>query len=272
MSERGEVPTIRTNVGCAGLGENFLRGRSIARELFGRDSYWSLLSLSIDGPRLDMDASRLLDDLAVAICSPDPRIWPLKVTWIVGSYGSPLYASAAALLFFESAMVGPWACVAACEAIRAIRAIVEGNPEWQEALVSELRARLDAGSRVAGFGVAMRDDDERVPLLLRAAELHDRSAGPHLAALLRALPLIEARTSLHPNIGAALAACLLDMGYDDRQVGLMASEMVRAQLIGNALEASVLEPHSLREIPEALLRYLGPAERPSPRRGGSDNP
>ena len=99
---------IRTRVAHAEWGDNRFYGHSVARDLAGKETWLGLVILGILGRRLSEAERAVVDDLGVALTVADPRIWPLKVSRLVSSYGSTLTALAAGALSLEEARIGHW--------------------------------------------------------------------------------------------------------------------------------------------------------------------
>ena len=106
MRESRELSPLTTRVGRADWGDNRYRGYGVLAELAGHDGFWSMISLAVGGPRLDDGQSRLLDDLATCTFAGDPRIWPLKIVRVVGSFGQLYPALCAGMLPMQHAQVG----------------------------------------------------------------------------------------------------------------------------------------------------------------------
>jgi hypothetical protein len=107
-------------------------GHRAFTELTGQESWTSLLALSVFGRKLSPELCAVLDDAAGALTLADPRIWPLKLTRVVGAYGAFIPALSAGVLMENGARIGPWACVEASKTLLILHAELAGeqdNPE-----------------------------------------------------------------------------------------------------------------------------------------------
>lgn len=262
---------ILTDVGCAALGDNLVRGRSVRDELFGRASRWSLLSSFLGGPALDAADAAFLEDVLVATVAPDPRIWPLKIGWIVGAYGDWWAAGAAVQGMLAECRMGPWACAAACPTAQVFARLEAESADGLGArALAWARAEWAAGGVVWGFGVAGgagRAEDERLALIDRAARRHGRDERPHYRASIAAARAIAEATGRYPNMALGVAAIGLDLGLDRAQIEAVMYQVLEPQIVGNAFEAARLRPGSLREVPSGRVGYVGRSHRTSARRG-----
>ena len=86
-----------------GWDEHRYFGRAVFEDITGKESLTYLMALSILGRELPRDCYPVLDDAACALTLADPRIWPLKLTRLVASYGSTVPAIAAGVLIEERA-------------------------------------------------------------------------------------------------------------------------------------------------------------------------
>lgn len=260
---------IRTDVGAAGFGDNFVRGRSVRDALFGRASRWSLLMRFVDGPELDPSDAAFLEDVLVATVAPDPRIWPIKVAWLVGAYGEWSAGNVAAQTTLAGTqMLGSRSCAAAFPTVSAFVAMHRDGGDFAGRVVAWVRARWDAGESVWGFGVAGgggRPRDERVALVDRAALRHGRAHRPHYRASMDAAAAISAATGRHPNLALPSAAIGLDLGLDETRLDLLMLQLLEPQLLGNAYESARIRAPSLQELSGEHITYQGLAPRRSPR-------
>ena len=254
MSEQN---LIETSVGWALHGDNLYRGWSVSNDLFGKTTLWSALSLGVGHRRLSEEESHFLDDLAIAIVAADPRVWPLKITWLVGSYGSSFAAMAAAHQFLASASMGPAVCREVGELWRDLAAILEVG-EFEERAARFFDDRRAAGRLPPGFGsVPGRARDERLDLIDRAVHRHSRQDLPFYAMARRIEPVLESRLGATLNLTAMLAACLLDIGFSVEQLSSVAAFSMCHTLWASAQESASLRPRRLQRIDDDDIDYLG---------------
>jgi hypothetical protein len=262
------VTAIVMNVGWAVPGDNLFRGFSVKDELAGRDGYWSLLSLAVGGPRLGPADAAFLDEVCGCMVAADPRIWPLKVAWIAGSYGSPIAAMCASQAYLEAAQVGGWTCGAAAEVWQSV-AFVADAPDPEGAFRGWFAAARARG-KVAGYGVPGRDEDERVLSVVRAVARHRRAEGRFYRLFEVASRALGAGSRVRPNLASVFGAVGLDLGLDPRQTGLVAHAALCIPLWANGVEAAGQAPAVLRALPVDAARYEGKPERSSPRAAGGE--
>lgn len=259
---------IRTNVGWALHGDNLFRGRSVAGDLDGKTTSWSALCLGLGHRTLTAEETTFLDDLAVAITAADPRIWPLKVAWLVGCYGSSFAAMAAAHQFLADAGMGPAVASSVGKLWRDLDAELAVAPNLRDGLVSFIARRKAAGDLPPGFGlVPGRPRDERIALIDGVVRRHDRTTYRFYALMRRAAPILEQSCGMQVNLMGALSACLLDLGLTVEQLGPTACVAMSPTLWANAFESARLKPRQLQCLPLATVHYVGPTERPAPSRG-----
>lgn len=260
---------IRTDVGCAGYGDNFVRGVSVGERLAGRETRWGLLSRFLDGPELSREDAAFLDDVLVATVAPDPRIWPLKIGWIIGSYGDWWAAGAAVQGMLAECRMGPWACAAACPTAQRFASLrAEGRGDFRERAVAWAESRWAADETVWGFGVAGgagRRRDERLAAIDDAVVRHGRADRPHYRASMEAASAIVERVGRFPNMALGVAAIGLDLGMERGRIEALMYQVLEPQILGNAYESSRLEAASLRALEPSDVDYQGAAPRRSPR-------
>lgn len=259
---------IRTSIGYAAFDDNVMRGRSVRDEVFGRHTFLGAFSLALGGPALDEAQSRALDDLGVACIAIDPRIWPLKVAWLGACFGSPWAGAATLTSSLAGAMVGPAPGLDAARTCVSLHDAARDAAEPAEAMWHWLRARKEAGERIAGFGVpgraGGRSSDERIELI-RAAMARHGVAGEHLALVDALVEVLPGRTGMRPNGALYLAAALLDLGFAPEHDPMICVQLFNLMIWANAYEASRLAPASLQRLASELVTYVGPSDRRSPR-------
>jgi hypothetical protein len=257
------IPTLCTRVGHASRGENQFFGYAVGRDLAGRETQTGLIALAVGGRRLSPEERSVLDDIAVVMTVADPRIWPLKLTRVVSSYGGTLPAIAAANLCIEGALIGHWTSGSAAELLVSLRSAVGGNCDDVEAVRREALLALASGQRWMGFGVPFRAEDERVAALRRCLEAHDRVQLPFFRLLDTLSRVLLELRGLRPNIGVAVGAACLDLGFRPREVSLLSVALGQTDYLANAVEGAGQKPEVLRNLPSQMVHYVGPSPRES---------
>jgi hypothetical protein len=262
--------TIVTRVGHAGFGDNQFGGFGMLGELAGNDGYWSLMSLAVGGKRLSWDESRVLDDVCVCGIAADPRIWPLKIVRLVGSFGTIVPAFCAGYFPVQDAIIGPWNAGAAAEFFENIsRALVS---ETDASVARVVESILETGGRIRGFGVPFRKQDERVGMLTECLDRYGRTSGRYWSLMLDTERALLERKGIRVNIAGATAAACLDLGYTPLQIRSLTFAMSACALLANAVEEAEQRNRSLRRLPKARVEYIGAPPRSSPRRACPTKP
>jgi hypothetical protein len=257
---------LRTRVGHAEWGDNRFRGYSVAEDLAGQESFIGLLALGISGRRLNQEECGMLDDLGVVMTVADPRIWPLKLTRIVSSYGGCLAALAAGQLALEEAFVGHYTTGQAAQMLVRARQALGQRALELDCVVKHCEQLLAAGSRLIGVGVPFRPVDERVTMLTERVRARGRDLLPYwqfLQVFSRALELVK---NLKPNIGLGAAAVCLDLGLSAAQSAILVSFLGQSDFLANAVEGAAQRAAPLQQLGSEHIRYVGPPERVSPRK------
>ncbi len=254
-STRHERPVVTTSVGRALFGDNHFRGKSVADELVGRPMA-AVYALAIGGPELTDEQARVLDALVAASMASDPRIWPLKIAPLVGSYGSVFAGYSATVGTFEDNMVSPKQSTYATRTLLEIRSREDAG-EALEDVITSWRGHM------AGFGVPARPVDERVETFARWYEEHVPANERPTWTLVRR---IQATSPRHkPNITAATAAVCIDLGFDPHHAALLTAAYANLCALATASEASQACESSLKSVPDAFIDYVGPPPSTSPR-------
>jgi hypothetical protein len=144
--------------------------------------------------------------------------------------------------------------------------------EAPELTVAALREPLDRrfreGVRLIGFGVPFRPEDERVRMLRECLVRRGRTGLPYWRTLEAASGAARVLRNLEPNIGLAVAAACLDLGFTPRQISLVCVALGQTDYVANAVEGGEQRPAVLRRLPDAAIEYVGKANRTSPREAG----
>ncbi|MBX3271964.1 MAG: hypothetical protein KF729_16975 [Sandaracinaceae bacterium] len=142
---------IVTDVGCAGYGANFVRGERVADLQRKGCSRWSLVSRYSGGSAIEPDDAAFLEEVLLATSAPDPRIWPLKVAWLIGSFGDWWAAGAAVQAMLGECRLGPWAGGATCATVEAFVRLRQEDPaSFRARAVDWIESRWSNGEIVWG--------------------------------------------------------------------------------------------------------------------------
>lgn len=255
---------LPTQVAHADYEEHMFCGRKLFADLQGRTTFVALIARALGMRRtLSADELGVLDDLAVITTVADPRIWPLKLIRVISSYGSIYPAWAAAHLCLERAMIGPDACGRAATVFVSLRAPLEHASD--AAIDEELERRFPSMLPPVGFGVPFRTGDERVIAVRAALKARGRTDLPYWKFFERLSARFLVRRNFVPNIGAAFSAAALDLGFDAAAISPLATALVEAAFVPNAVEGRAQSPEVLRTLPPSQVEYRGKEPRSSPR-------
>jgi hypothetical protein len=125
--------------------------------------------------------------------------------------------------------------------------------------------RLTAGERLTGFGVPFRPHDERLLLVQKRIVEHGRQNLPYWRVMEAVIGAARQLRGLEPNVGIALGAACLDLGFTPPQISILCVAICQTEFLSNAVEGSVQQAAVLRLLPEDRIEYVGTAERKSPR-------
>jgi len=245
--------------------EAHYHGHRVFKELAGKESWTGMMGLSLFGRKIPPDICGVLDDAVGALTLADPRIWPLKLTRVVGSYGGLLPALFAGQLAEDGARIGPWACVEAAKALLLLHAEIDGQQDDAEH-VSQVVAEYRRKHRfVWGFGTPYRGRDERVVAFRRSMEQRQRSELPYYRTMNAVARAMKEATGAEPNIGGVMASALLDMDLEPLEVGATVVAVIQHMFFSQALESTRAPNLTLRELPSEYVTYRGHEPRTSPR-------
>jgi citrate synthase len=254
-----EFDSIKTKVGKALFVDHIFCGYSVARELLETETFWSTLSMAVGGRRLSASESQLFDKISTVVLGADPRIWPLKISRLVSSFGSTYAGVSGVYMALEGSNYGPFVMAAAS---RMIKECVDSS-DYKKVL----RQLFDNKLKIPGFGVPIREMDERV-LAIRGYVKKTDLAGKYLNTLEDMEDFLLETKGLRVNIGGYLSALLLDFGYQPEQIGILGPVSVFVSLVANSYEESVQQNPQIQYLREDDLEYVGPAKRTSERGRG----
>lgn len=256
---------LPTRVGHAGWGDNRYCGHGVAAELAGSTTLWSLVSLAVGHRRLTAAESSILDDLATCAAAADPRIWPLKAIRLGAAWGRFTGGLSVGLLATDG-IHGPGPVRACTELLSGIRdRLGDGDDRDLEEIVASLL--VDPDRRLAGFGVAVREADERVVAFQRCLERRGLQDLPSWSLMRRVEAITIARRAAPVNISGATAAILLELGFAPSQTPPLFLMVLLPNMLANAHEGAAQAPAVLQRLPASAVRYVGAAPRKSPRAG-----
>jgi hypothetical protein len=259
----------RTRSAHWGWDEHRYFGFRVFEELTGHESLAGLLALSITGRRLPADSSALLDDAAAALTLADPRIWPLKLTRVVGAYGHLVPALCAGMLMEDEARIGPWAFLEAAKVLLELHETLGGVADDEARTRAAVDAYLKEHGFVWGFGTPFRSRDERLVAFRPCVARRGRDHLPYWKTMNAVAEAVRTSRRAEPNIGVALAAVLLDMGLTPNQIGALVVSLMQHMFFAHAVDG-VEAKSVLREVPEAYVTYRGRPPRVSPRAQEAD--
>ncbi len=242
---------IRTRVAAVGFPDHRFRGRAVFADLVGRESYAALIARAVGGPELSSEDVALLDDLAAITSVADARIWPLKLTRIVASYGGMLAGFAAGQLPLEGEQIGPPITRYAAELL------VDATR------TDDLDALVATGRRLVGYGIPFRPYDERFVVLRERVIARERAARRYWSTQESLSAAVMSARGLVPNIGIGSAAVLLDMGFSCYESAAVIHFLNQHVFVSHAVEGAQQRAAVLRELPVSAVRYVGRAPRTS---------
>src|SRR5262249_6996954 len=154
-------------------------GHSVLQDMIGEETLTGLVAMAVTGRRPDDDEKELLDALAVSVTAADPRIWPLKVTRIVASYGEMIAGFAAGPLAMLGTYISPRLITGAAEHLARLRAALR---DVDRPSVETIRRHVVETGTLGGYGVPLRAQDERLLALTEYMERTGRAGLPHWRA------------------------------------------------------------------------------------------
>lgn len=250
---------IDTRVGLIQRDDNRFCGQSAFQHWV---NVWSgpfdanLAALGIELTPLNREAMRLI---TVASTSPDARVWPLKLSRLLSSWGDATAGYFGSQLVTAGKVMGPGAVLGAAQCLSFLSAHL-----GEDFTVAEVAARLAEfraanPGPVGGFGVPFRPADER-----RVALLGFVGSGPLRRRHWRIHELLDAarpNPQTAPNVGLAFAALLLDAGAPAERCGLVTTLLMSHVFLAHAVEAADTDGAPLNAWPVDAVKYEGVAAR-----------
>lgn len=258
-----EADALPTRVGLAEHGENRFRGLAVGAEMAGRTSSWSTLALAVGHATLRQEVAELLDDMLACSLAADPRIWPLKVTRLISSFGRVAPAMAAGILSTGGGFMGWGTYAPAARFLERYAAEQDGS--------TVLAETLEKYRHVPGFGVAFRAKDERAVAFRSCVASRGFDRGRYWRTLGRAEEELRSR-NVQVNIAGVSAAILLDLEFSPEQIDALGPILLLPNYLANAVEGAAQAPAILRTLPADCIDDRTPVPRLSPRAQKAKSP
>jgi hypothetical protein len=224
------------------------------------------------GVRLAEGDREVVRCMALALCSPDARVWPLKLARTLAAYGNPIAGSFGAQLASDSDRMGPGTAAGAAASLvwlaeELAAAGVDASTDdatLDAALAAAVERHRACRGRIMGFGVPFRAEDERLLALREMLAGHPATRRPTWRLFERLARVMRGHGGLAPNIVIALAALLVDLGLAPHRAGMFFAMIMAPNFCAHALDAADHDRGLLIELPSEALAYQGPAPRRSP--------
>jgi hypothetical protein len=207
----------------------------------------------------------MLDAIAVATCSADGRIWPLKLTRLVASFGGTLAGLGAGLLAMEGKRIGPWVAGHAARELLALRDAIADRFDDPVAVQDAASNFVARRPRIVGYGVPLRESDERMAGLREQVIKTGRDRLPFWTLQEALSSAMMRRWRVPSNAAIGVAAILLDLGYTPLQASAVTTFLNQNVFAANAFEAAQQREPMMQKLPEEHVAYVGRAPRVSPR-------
>lgn len=249
---------IATRVGLIIEGDNRFLGRSVFDDWVHRlaSPVEAMMAvLGVEATTENAEAFRL-----VSLCgmSPDARVWPLKLTRLISSWGDPVAGFFGAQLVTAGKVMGPGAAGGAAVMLSWFDKRLGPTPS-----LAEMSEALDEWKRthpgpLLGFGVPFRPVDERRAAMVKIAG--DRPLTKRRFWKLH-VQLVEALPAVQPNVAICFAALLLDAGVPPEHCGLATSFLMAHVFLAHAIEGAKLDAATTTWPVEAVAFAGTPARR-----------
>ncbi|HEY5956893.1 MAG TPA: hypothetical protein VIV60_10085 [Polyangiaceae bacterium] len=224
-----------------------------------------MVALSVLGRRLSTEDCAVIDDAIAVSTLADPRIWPLKLTRLVASYGRAGPAIAAGLLTLEEARIGPWTLSKAAQFLVDLHARLAKVDDDKTTVNGVLHALIQDRSLLWEFGTPFRAYDERLVAFRECMSKRGRDRLPYWRTMLVAIGSIQDKLAIEPNISLGVAAAFLDLGILVEEMGPLSFAVVFHMFLGHGTEGARDATAAIRELPDEYVSYVGRPPRSSPR-------
>lgn len=222
-----------------------------------------LVIRAFGGRTLDDRDREVLRGIALALASPDARVWPLKLTRVLSSHGNSYAGFHGAQLANDTDKIGPNAANSAARAFATVSDEVGEAIDDPHRVDAAIARYLETTPVVGGFGVPFRDEDERLVELTKLLAGHPIARRRHFRIARAFAETIRRRSDTRPNVVSPLAATVLDFQIPPHRAGLFLAIMMSHTFAAHALEACDHDGPLLREIGFEHVAYRGHPPRRS---------
>jgi len=255
--------SVKTAISQVSPGKILVRGYNLA-DMIGEYSYGDMVYLFMTGELPRAHEGDLLEAMLVSSVDHGLTAPSTHTARAVANCGVPVQAALAAGVTAIGEHHG-----GAGEACA--RILQEATREQPDAPLEELAAHIVAearrqGKRLPGFGHRYHNPDPRAGKLLALADAWGIS-GRHVAlarAIVAQLAEVTGR-ALPMNVDGAIAALISDMGIDWRY-GKAVFILGRVAGMAAHVHEEMLTGKPFKFIAPVQAEYVGPAERPVPKR------
>lgn len=258
--------TIPTRVAHWGWHEHQFHGHPVFAEFMGVPSFMRMTVLAALGRDVSAEGMQVIEDAASAMTLSDPRIWPLKLSRLVASFGQSIPGFAAGMLTMQSAAIGPFTCKHTAERLVEFHRVWVDSERDPVAVEQAVLKHLAEPSRLSGFGIPFREVDERFVAFSRSIVQRGRDVLPYWQLMGLVAAQVRAARGLGPNLAMAIAAAFLDLGLSPEPIGHLTTAISQHMFFANAVEGAEQRAPLLRELPLTQIEYVGPEARESPRK------
>jgi hypothetical protein len=254
-----------TRVAHAGRTHHRFFGYDVFEELAGSASFWDIVSISLEGPTLSREDRLVLDDLFGCCTVADPRLPPLKLVRLEAAFGGLMPGFGVGYLALENAFIGPWSAGETAQLLVDIAGALDAGADEEITVEALVAAQLERRSYLPGFGVPFRDHDERVAAVAQCLRNRERDNRRYWRLMRDVESAMLSQKGVSSNIGAAIAASTLDLGFEPHQIPALSCTLALCCILANAFESARQQAPELRSLSPDSAQYLGHPPRSSPR-------
>lgn len=250
---------IDTRIGLIQRDDNRFLGHSTYEhwvKAWAAPSDANLVAMGIELTPLNREAMRMV---CLGGTSPDARVWPLKLSRLLSSWGDPVAGYFGSQLVTAGKVMGPGAVQGAARCLSFLSAQLGDEFTVDEVAKALAAFRAMNAGPIGGFGVPFRPVDERRIALLRF--VGDGPLRRRFWRIHEVLDVARPNPNTAPNVGLSFAALLLDSGVLPERCGLATSVLMSHVFLAHAVEAADIEGAQLNAWAPELVKYEGTAAR-----------